>query len=76
MALRINPPLELNKSLDLALVAPEILRHVVVSLAIVGIDMFLIETGKLIEVLLLLNEPVVDEDTELGVEVSGLKDST
>lgn len=75
VAIRINPLLQLDKSLDLTLRAPVVLRRVVRSLAVVLIDVFLVVAGKRIEELLLLNEPVIDQSVEAGIEVCGLKDS-
>lgn len=73
MALGINPLLEFNESLNLALVAPEIFWGVVRPLAIVEIDVSLAETGNLIEGLVLLDEPAIYQDAEVGVGVGSLK---
>lgn len=74
--LGINSPLQFNELLNLALVAPETLMRVIKSFAIVEIDMSLTETGGLVEELLLLDEPVVDQGAELGIGVGSLKYST
>lgn len=73
MALGINSLLEFNESLNLALVAPEILWGVVGPFAIVEIDMSFAKAGKLTEELVLLDEPVIDQGTELRVRVGSLE---
>lgn len=72
-ALGVNPLLEFNESLNLALVAPEIFWGVVRPLAIVEIDVSLAEAGHLTEKLVLLDEPAINQGTEVGVGVGSLK---
>lgn len=73
MALGVNSLLEFDKSLDLALVAPEILWGVVGPFSIVEIDVSFAEAGNLTEELVLLNEPAIDQGAELGVRVGSLE---
>lgn len=47
--------------------------RVIEPFAIVEIDVFLTETGGLVEELLLLYEPVVDQGAELGIGVGSFK---
>lgn len=56
--------------------APEILWGVVGPFAIVEIDVSFAEAGNLTEELVLLNEPAIDQGTELGVRVGSLEYST
>lgn len=74
--LGINFVLQFNEFLDLALMAPEILRRVMEPFAIVEIHVSLTETGGQVKDLLLIDEPIVDQGAELGIGVGSLKYST